>query len=171
MKKLTGIALSLGLALFTTHSALAADATVNFNGTILASTCRVASADSVVNVTMGNYGPSYFSAPGTTTLAVPFAISLTDCPTAAGSPTTALVTFVGTADTTNLAVTGGATGVAIQIKKADNTPIVVNTPDSGMALTTDASQNLNFTANYISTAASVTPGAANGQAQVNISYL
>ncbi|HHZ7610439.1 TPA: fimbrial protein, partial [Klebsiella pneumoniae] len=66
---------------------------------------------------------------------------------------------------------GGASGVSINIKKADGTNIDINSTDSGIALTSATTQQLRFTANYISTAASVTAGAANAVAQVNISYM
>ena len=72
----------------------------------------------------------------------------------------------------DLALTGGgATGVSINIKKADGTNIDINSADSGIALTSAATQQLNFTANYISTSAAVTAGQANAVAQVNISYM
>lgn len=151
-------------------TANAADATVNFTGSILSSSCSVSTGSNTVSVPLGNYGPSQFPVAGTTSRAVPFTIPLSTCPTS-GGPTTAFVTFVGTAASSNLALaSGGASGIAIQIKKQDGTPIVVNTPDAGITLSSNATQNLNFTANYISTADSVGAGAANGTAQVNISY-
>ena len=83
------------------------------------------------------------------------------------------LTSAGAADAAgDLALTGGgATGVSINIKKADGTNIDINSADSGIALTSAATQQLNFTANYISTSAAVTAGQANAVAQVNISYM
>lgn len=169
MKKITGVALSFGLALINMPSALAADATVNFNGTILQETCHV--DNGTVNVTLGTFGVAQFPTVGTTTIPVPFSISLTDCPTS-GGPTSALVTFSGPADSaSNLALTGPATGVSIDIKKAGGGDININSQDSGMTLSNAVSQQLNFTANYISTALPVTAGDASSVAQVNISYM
>ena len=162
MKKLSAVAFAFGLLSVPASQALAADATVNFSGIILQEACSVATSNNTVNVQLGTYGVAQFPTVGTTTLPVPFSINLTGCP-ASGGPTAALVTFSGAADAAgDLALTGGgATGVSIDI----------NSADSGIALTSAATQQLNFTANYISTSAAVTAGVANAVAQVNISYM
>ncbi|MGL5457637.1 MAG: fimbrial protein [Citrobacter telavivensis] len=169
MKKITGVALLCGMAFANIPSALAADATVTFEGSIIQQTCQVANSD--IAVPLGNFGVNQFPAVGTTTLPVPFSIDLTDCPDT-GIPNSALVTFTGAADTDgDLMLTGGgATGVSVKIQKAGGTDINVNTQDAGIALTSDATQQLDFSASYISTATPVTAGAANAVAQVNISY-
>lgn len=168
MKKITGVALLCGMAFVNIPSVLAADATVNFNGTILQETCHVDNNN--VNVTLGTFGVAQFPTVGTTTIPVPFSISLTDCPTS-GGPLRALVTFSGMADSANnLELTGPATGLSINIKKAGGDDIYINDQDSGITLSNAVSQQLNFTANYISTALPVTAGSANSAAQVNISY-
>ena len=172
MKKLSAVAFAFGLLSVSASQALAADATVNFSGTILQEACSVATSNNTVNVQLGTFGIAQFPTVGTTTLPVPFSINLTGCP-ASGGPTAALVTFSGAADAAgDLALTGGgSTGVSINIKKADGTNIDINSADSGIALTSAATQQLNFTANYISTSAAVTAGQANAVAQVNISYM
>ena len=169
MKKITGVALSFGLALINMPSALAADATVNFEGSIIQQTCQVANNN--IAVTLGNFGANQFPAVGTTTLPVQFSINLTGCPDT-GVPGRALVTFTGAADADgDLMLTGGgATGVSIKIQKAGGTDIDINDQDGGIDLTTDATQQLDFSASYISTATPVTAGAANAVAQINISY-
>ena len=169
MKKITGVAFLCGMAFANIPSVLAADATVTFNGTILQETCHVDNNN--VNVLLGTYGVAQFPTVGTTTIPVAFSISLTDCPTS-GGPTSALVTFSGPADSANnLALTGPAGGISIDIKKADGGDININSQASGITLSNAVSQQLNFTANYISTALPVTAGSANSVAQVNISYM
>lgn len=108
--------------------ALAADATVNFSGTILQEACSVDTSDNTVNVQLGTYGAAQFPTVGTTTLPVPFAINLTGCP-ASGGPTAALVTFSGAADAWWLALTaGGASGVSINIKKQMVPTLILTLP-------------------------------------------
>lgn len=169
MKKITGVALSFGLALINMPSALAADATVTFQGSIIQQTCQV--ADNNIAVILGNFGVNQFPAVGTTTLPVPFSIDLTDCPDT-GLPQYALVTFTGAEDAEgDLMLTGaGATGVSVKIQKADGTDININDQAGGIALTSDATQQLDFSASFISTATPVTAGDAYAVAQVNISY-
>ena len=113
MKKLSAAAFAFGLLSVSVSQALAADATVNFSGTILQEACSVDTSDNTVNVQLGTYGAAQFPTVGTTTLPVPFAINLTGCP-ASGGPTAALVTFSGAADAAgDLALTaGGASGAA-----------------------------------------------------------
>lgn len=96
-EKLSAAAFAFGLLSVSVSQALAADATVNFSGTILQEACSVDTSDNTVNVQLGTYGAAQFPTVGTTTLPVPFAINLTGCP-ASGGPTAALVTFSGAAD-------------------------------------------------------------------------
>ena len=92
MKKLSAVAFAFGLLSVSASQALAADATVNFSGTILQEACSVDTSDSTVNVPLGTYGVAQFPTVGTTTLPVPFSINLTGCP-ASGGPTAALATW------------------------------------------------------------------------------
>ena len=115
MERITGVAILCGMAFFNIPPAQVADATVTFNGTILQETCHVDNNN--VSVTQGNYGVAQFPTVATTTLPVPFSISLTDCPTS-GGPASALVNFSGPADSaSNLAFTDPATDVSIKIRK------------------------------------------------------
>lgn len=84
MKKLSTAAFAFGLLSVSVSQALAADATVNFSGTILQEACSVDTSDNTVNVQLGTYGAAQFPTVGTTTLPVPFAINLTGCPASGG---------------------------------------------------------------------------------------
>jgi major type 1 subunit fimbrin (pilin) len=152
----------------------AADANINFTGRIVSSTCDATagvSGGQNISVQLGDYTPSSFATVGSESPAKPFKIQLTDCP-ASGGPASATVTFTGTADSVNnsyVAVTGGATGVAINIKDASGN-VPVNLESALYTLNTDATQALNFTANYISTAATPGPGDADATLTANVAY-
>lgn len=177
IKKLSLLVLTLGMAVGL--PALAVDANINLTGKLVSSTCDATagvSGGQVVDVALGAYAVSTFTTPGTETPAKPFALSLINCP-ASGGPTNATVTFTGSADGTNasyVAVTGGATGVAIKIMDAAPSGagvlVPVNQESAQYALGTAATQTLNFTANYISTAATPGPGEANATLTANVAY-
>ena len=60
MKKLSAAAFAFGLLSVSVSQALAADATVNFSGTILQEACSVDTSDNTVNVQLGTYGAAQF---------------------------------------------------------------------------------------------------------------
>jgi len=84
--------------------------------------------------------------------------------------------FDGTADADNVnvfAVTGGATGLGIQLQGLDaaNTIVIPNSTTQLITWTPVASgATYPMRARYLQTKAAVTPGAANGSVTVMLSY-
>jgi major type 1 subunit fimbrin (pilin) len=170
-KALTGLALILsGLS---STAAMAADGTVNFNGKIVDTPCIVTAGDdnTAQTVSLGTVKSSSFTAVGITSADVPFNIKLEQC-VVGEDGLGATVTFTGSqdgADPTLLAVSGGATGVGIELVNNDNTEIKMGTESAATALQ-NGNNTLVYKAHYKSTAAAVTTGDANGQAQFQIAY-
>ncbi|MEQ0188777.1 fimbrial protein [Klebsiella sp. CN_Kp098] len=156
-------------------------AKVEFQGSINAGACDVSpsSADQVVQ--MGSVAEADFGATSGTLAKTssPFTLQLSGCDTTVAK--NVAVAFQGVlagTDTNTLAVDnslgGGttATGVGIQIYQAGQTdPLKVDgsTFDTKTALT-DGNNTLKFSAQYISTSATVTAGEADSSAQINFQY-
>ncbi|WP_052284940.1 fimbrial protein [Kluyvera genomosp. 1] len=154
------------------NSAPLASGTVKFEGKILDAGCKVDVTTSNQTVKLGEWPKDQFTAADQTTAATAFTIKLTACPE---EVTSAHVQFSGNEDATNpalLAVTGGATGVGINIMTADDTQLPINgTNDYRYTLAaTPAENSLAFSAQYQSTAASVGAGDANGTADFIVNY-
>lgn len=164
----TGAALMMG-------NAFAAAGTVNFNGNILDSACDVEVSSQNQVVVLGDYNKSEFTATGSRTAAAKFDIVLKNCPV---TVTSAKVRFDGTPDLTNAdllaidtSVAGAATGVAINLMTADKADLPLHGSNSySYTLSSTADNTLNFYAQYISTASSVTAGPANSVANFSVVY-
>lgn len=172
MKKISALTCGL-MSLIATSVMAAPDVTINFNGSILASTCSASiAAGTVASVSLGQFGVNQFSGSvGDETIAVPFSIDLNGCPASGITGVTA--TFVGNADANgDLNVTGGATGVSIRIKDvAHNANVVLGTATGSSTLLGLSTLSLPFTANYITTSAVPVAGPANGTVGVNLTYM
>ncbi|WP_318605434.1 fimbrial protein [Enterobacter hormaechei] len=173
-KKLMMAMLAAGSVLTMTN-AFAAAGTVNFNGNILDSACDVDVASQNQVVVLGDYYKTEFPTAGARTAATQFNIILKNCPV---TVTNAKVRFDGTPDLTNVSllaidtsVAGAATGVAINLMTADKADLPLYGSNSyTYALSSTADNTLNFYAQYISTAASVTAGPANSVANFSVVY-
>jgi major type 1 subunit fimbrin (pilin) len=168
-------------AAFSFSSAFAADGTVNFTGSVTDTACVVDMGGSTaLSVPMGNISKTSFGASGSLAGATKFTLKLKSCPNA----TTATIKFDGIAaggDDKILALTGGsgaAAGLGIQIsdKNGKVLPLSVNSASYDLAKgdatvpANDVTNDLNFTARYISTSATVTSGSANATATFSINY-
>ncbi|WP_296246036.1 fimbrial protein [uncultured Enterobacter sp.] len=166
--------LAVGSALTMTQ-AFAAAGTVNFNGNILDSACDVDVASQNQVVVLGDYYKTEFPATGSRTAATRFNIVLKNCPV---TVTSAKVRFDGTPDATNASllaidssVAGAATGVAINLMSADKADLPLHGSNGySYALSSTTDNTLNFYAQYISTAATVTAGPANSVANFSVVY-
>lgn len=178
MKKLTktttlSLLVAFGLPLASLQAAHAADdsGTVHFNGKVLANTCTLVANQ--INVDMGSVLAKDFKTAGTSGPNHDVPIQLTGC----GSETTgATVTFKGTGDDVKpdyLKVGTGAaddaTGIGIELLDKNNTEVALNQPSIDYGLK-EGNNDLLFKARYISTAANVTAGNANSEAQFDIQY-
>lgn len=152
---------------------------VNFTGSITDSSCNVDSGSTNQVVDLGKWAKSYFTGAGTETTKTAFHIKVKDCPS---SVSQVAVLFDGKKDSTNSALlavdsaAGSATGVGIKLYEDDQNQVVklgsitkAHNVDAG-AKGSDGSADLTFFADYASTGATVTTGAANGVADFNMIY-
>lgn len=161
--------------------------TVHFTGEIVAGACAVSTDTADQTVNLGQYTTAQFSTTGSKTTPVPFSIKLINCNSSTYS--TAAINFQGTADSTTntaLAVNSAgsnataATGVAIQLLDSKSAVVAINGTDgydsTVLAQTTgtppdnNATNIFNFSAQYISTQASVSSGQADADATFTITY-
>lgn len=157
------------------QTANAAGGTVNFTGEIVQSTCAVVSGDQSKTVVLGKYPTSAFPKTGATSGAKAFTISLEKCE--AGDYT---LRFDGNTPAGNpdlLAVTGGASGVGVEILD-NNSAILPITQDVAAPATVSiaatgtrpGSATFNLRARYRSFQDVVTAGQANSNATFTIQY-
>lgn len=185
MMKKTFTAALLPLALFISHSSFAEDddavtppapitvsgGTVQFNGSIVNAPCTVDINSEGLNVDLGQYRATDFSKTGDVTGVKPFNINLNNC--SAETYSKAAVTFNGTTAAGNNkapSVTGGATGVGIQILR-NNAALAVDGSEASADVNLNEGENrLAFQAQYIALNNTVTPGAANATANFTVTY-
>lgn len=158
-------------------SAQGAGGQVIFNGSITDSSCNVDSSSTGQTVDLGKWASNYFTGTGSETTKTPFHITVKDCP---ASVTTVAVLFDGAreqSDNTLLAINGGgASGVAIKLYEHDQaTTVSLGKTTAKQTITPGTSggtgsADLEFFADYISTAATVTAGKADGTANFNMIY-
>ncbi|ETX65544.1 hypothetical protein P835_00312 [Citrobacter portucalensis] len=154
-------------------SAVAADGTIHFTGSISDQTCTVDTGTQNLNVDLGKVAQTALDgAAGMKAAPTRFTLSVSDCP---DTITGANVKFDGTADGVNqnlLALDGGtgiATGVGIEIADKNGTAIPLHAASADYTLA-EGSNTLDFVARYVSTGAAVTTGTANGTSQFTINY-
>ena len=149
---------------------------VIFNGSITDSSCNIDSASTSQTVDLGKWASTYFTSTGFETTKTPFHIKVKDCP---ASVTNVAVLFDGARDQSDnslLAINGGASGVAIKLYEHDRSTAVSLGKTSAKQTVTPGtsggtgSADLEFYADYISTAATVTAGKADGTANFNMIY-
>lgn len=145
--------------------------TVRFQGEIVSGACGIDSnsLDQVVN--LGQVPSHLFVKKGDRSTTVPFEIVLTDCDTTTYKNAT--VTFTGANSVDNsdiLGITGAATNVGIRIQAGTNEFLKLGTASSPMLLS-NGDNHLQFGAMYEATAAGVTAGDADANAQFTVAYL
>ncbi|TKU37304.1 type 1 fimbrial protein [Citrobacter sp. wls716] len=154
-------------------SAVAADGTIHFTGSITDQTCTVDSGSQNLNVDLGTVAKAALDgASGMKASPTRFTLNLSDCPDTVNG---ANVKFDGTSDGLNqnlLALdsgTGIATGVGIEIADKNGTAIPLHTASTDYLLV-EGNNTLDFVARYVSTGTAVTTGTANGTSQFTINY-
>jgi len=181
-KNMMAMAMAVTAALGMT-SASAADGQINFTGEIIESACQVVnSASAPLDVTLGKVSKTAFNGAGSTAAPTKFTLQLKSCPATVSSAT---VKFDGTAvdsDNSVLALTqvsGGATGVGIQLTDAsqkvlplftESAPYPLTASTAGSSGGSDVVNSLDFIARYVATAATVTVGPANAVANFTVNY-
>ncbi len=159
----------------TSYQVMAANGTVTFNGEIIQSTCQVSSGDQDKTVELGKYPVTAFPKAESTSGSKAFTISLEKCE--AGDYTLRFDgnTVAGRPDL--LSVTGGATGVGIEILDNNGSHFPIANDPSDTAYVTVAADGdnpgkatFNLQARYRSFQDTVTPGQANSTSQFTIQY-
>ena len=149
---------------------------IEFSGSITDTSCDIDSNSASQVIDLGKWASNFFTGAGSETTKTAFHIKVKDCP---ASVTKVAVLFDGTRDSNNsnlLAVNGGAQGVAIKLYEHDRSTAVSLGKTSAKQTVTPGtsggtgSADLEFYADYISTAATVTAGKADGTANFNMIY-
>ena len=147
---------------------------IEFQGSVVDAACAVAQNSVDQTVQMGQVRVADFAGTGSEAGAkTPFTIGLEDCDTTVSQ--NAAVTFNGNADSgaagvlANAAGEGSAQGVGIQIYDNDGTALALGTASQAVTLI-DGTNTLNFSADYVSTADTVTAGNVDATATFNITY-
>ncbi|TLU69450.1 type 1 fimbrial protein [Enterobacter sp. MF024] len=144
---------------------------VEFSGEIVDNSCDVTTSSKDVKVDLGKWSASYFTAANVETTKTPFKIQIDNCPT---SVKTVAVLFDGQKDAddaTLLAVAGGAKGVGIKLYNGGASSSQVNLGSvSASVPVASGKATVPFFADYTSTVATVTSGAANGVANFLMVY-
>lgn len=174
MKKLlltAMMAATFSVAVQAAPPAVGTPGTVRFQGEIVSGACGIDSnsLDQVVN--LGQVPTHLFVKTGDRSTTVPFEIVLTDCDTTTYK--NASVTFTGANSVANpdiLGITGAATNVGIRIQAGTNEFLKLGTASSSMLLS-NGDNHLQFGAMYEATAAGVTAGDADANAQFTVAYL
>jgi major type 1 subunit fimbrin (pilin) len=157
----------------TAGSAFAADATLNFNGNILAAACTVDSSSANQTITLDPALVSDFPAVGATKNPAAFNLNLTNCTNGAH----VMMTVTGTTDTVTsvLKNTGSATQVGVQLLSASSagsttgTAITINNArDMGVVDATNA-MTIPMVAQYYRIG-TMTAGTVAATATVNFTY-
>ncbi|ELV3374797.1 fimbrial protein [Enterobacter cloacae] len=157
-------------ASFSMSNAFADGGTINFSGEILDTACQVDGSSQDMNVDLGKYSKTELNGVGKKGVAKQFNITLKQCPEAASS---AQIRFEGTNDKTDsslLATTGTAQGVAISLMGADMKPLPLNIDSPEYNLVDNADNVLNFYAQYQATSDTVTAGTASAVANFSVIY-
>ncbi|MEM5345167.1 fimbrial protein [Paraburkholderia azotifigens] len=153
--------------------AFAADANLNFTGTIMQPSCTVDSASANQVVNLGSAPIMSFASVGSTANATPFNVSLISC-----SPGTVVtMTVAGTMDTVAsvLKNTGTATQVGVQLLKAvsigatTGTPVTLNSAIAMGTVDSTYTMTIPFVAQFYELG-TLTAGSVAATATVNFTY-
>lgn len=153
--------------------AVAADATLNFSGTILPPTCDIDGSTANQTVSLGSVPIMNFAAVGSTANATAFNLNLVNC--TAGANVT--MTVAGTMDTVAsvLKNTGTATQVGVQILQATSvgattgTPVALNSAIGKGAVGSSNTMTIPFVAQFYRLG-TMTAGTVSTTATINFTY-
>lgn len=159
----------------TASNAMAANGNVKFTGEIVQSTCKVVDKDQNKEVYLGKYPTTAFPTAGSTSGAKAFDISLEKCE--AGNYTLRFDGNTPAGHPELLAVTGGATGVGVEILDNNGSTLPISQEVATPATVTVAADGdnpgaatFNLHARYKSFQDLVTAGQANSNATFTIEY-
>lgn len=165
--------IALGLTAAGAAFALPADTgTVTINGTVTASSCTSAGATvTLPTVPVAAFNGSAGSNP-TGSYTQPFSIVVA-CPQVGSTASVAFDTSSGVDSNnylTNQASSGAATGVEVEVLDNSSNNAVGTSATAETATLSSGSGTLNYTAEYVETTHSVTPGAVQAVVGFTVSY-
>ncbi|MCV2938985.1 fimbrial protein [Escherichia coli] len=147
---------------------------MQFQGVIIAETCRIEADDKQMTVNMGQISSNRFHAVGEDSAPVPFVIHLRECSTVVSERVG--VAFHGVADGKNpdvLSVGEGpgiATNIGVALFDDEGNLVPINRPPANWKRLYSGSTSLHFIAKYRATGRRVTGGIANAQAWFSLTY-
>ncbi|MCI3088114.1 type 1 fimbrial protein [Escherichia coli] len=147
---------------------------MQFQGVIIAETCRIEAGDKQMTVNMGQISSNRVHAVGEDSAPVPFVIHLRECSTVVSEHVG--VAFHGVADGKNpdvLSVGEGpgiATNIGVALFDDEGNLVPINRPPANWKRLYSGSTSLHFIAKYRATGRRVTGGIANAQAWFSLTY-
>lgn len=172
-----GSAMAMGGSSDATGPDTVSGGSVHFTGSVVNAACAVAQDSVNKTVDMGQVRLAAFGDTPTAGTAAnqktPFSITLTDCDTQVS--TEATVTFNGAAAKDNAGVldnmagAGGAQGIGVQIYDTDGTALDLGKASKAATLI-DGDNVMSFSADYITTASTLTAGNVDATATFNVTY-
>ncbi|NTZ09172.1 fimbrial protein [Burkholderia metallica] len=194
MKKTTLMMSMFGLACIATDTAYASDGTINFTGSVVASTCKINGGTNDLTVPLPKASTNQLASVGATAGRTPFTLTLSGCATdqkpETGDPIPAPVKKVSVAfepgpnvdlATGRLKLSGAdaASGVQIAILNDKYEPIKIGAESSAQgvqvadidtAVGGTGTATLQFAAQYVATSATVSGGSANSYVTYSLVY-
>jgi major type 1 subunit fimbrin (pilin) len=177
-----GVALALTLAILSPLSALAADGTITFQGSITNGTCAVSTSggSSNMTVTMPNTPSSALAKAGATSQNINFNINLSKCSADMFNNVSAYFespnTNPATGNLKNTILTGGASNVEVQLLDRSSSPInLLFSPEEQHSTSSVTNSIINgaavmsYNARYIATGMSK-PGPINTSTNYTVVY-
>ena len=157
------------LALTTlSHTANAADSTINITGTVVASPCTI---EAEKTIKLGDIDASKLATTGSSSPFVSFSVNLSECP---ATTTSAVATFSGTAaDTDYYANTGEAKNVDIELVSSYSSANLGNGKTYNVSIdstTHAAAYNMKTRVRNDGKGSAVTPGSVSSAIQMSIAY-
>ncbi|WP_416048462.1 fimbrial protein [Cupriavidus basilensis] len=179
--KILAITLATAGLMTAAGSAQAADGTINFTGSVIASTCKINAGTNDLAVVLPRVGTNSLAKAGATAGRTPFVLALTGCSVSKDAPTKVAVSFEpGTsvnADTGRLKLQGAdaASNVEIGILNDQSAPIKVGaaSADQNSQIVaidgTTGAAKMSYAAEYTATGVA-TAGTANSFVQYTLMY-
>ncbi|MDR8730908.1 fimbrial protein [Burkholderia pseudomultivorans] len=162
---------AVALAALSTSAFAEGTGTINFTGEIVAGACGIDSGSDNQTVNLGKVPTNVFKQAGDKSTPANFDIKLTDCDTSIAQ--NAYFKFTGTSSAGEpklLATIGSATNVGIRLQAASGEYLDNGVEQKAPTVLQNGTNVARFAAMYESTAASVTPGTANGVANFTVRY-
>ncbi len=168
--------LVLGLCLPVSFSVISADSVITVKGQLKDNMCTVSVGSRDFSVDLNTYGTNTFKAAGSSSVMVPFSITLENCGSAASAVKINITGSTVSNNNTllmNTAAKGFATNIGVQVLDASQTAIKINQSSSAIASTNLKPNQTNiipFYARMVSTTNSVGAGTVSAAANFTLQF-